>query len=442
MQYFLKNFSVFIQNFEKKCCNRQKNTICYYCLSKNTRRISMEDKFKKKLDSVLAGKIKIGKISMETVDGLFLLCIMILGLAVRFSLRDMETGDWTYCFSKWIDAIRQDGTIRILGQDFGSDYNPPYIYILYLISHLPILSNDLHSLKLVSILFDYLCSVAVFFTVYEITGNKNRSIFAFSTVLLAPTVFFNSAGWGQCDAIYTFFLLMSLYCMIKEKSGSSLLFMGIAFSFKIQAVFFLPFLLIMWLKNRIKTLHFLYIPLIYFLSILPMMLLGRSFKSLAGIYIGLTQVYLQLTLYYPNIYALFEYNEKAVYLGTVGIFLTIAFLGCLAYYIYRKKFRMTASFMVTLALFSISIIVYTLPHMHERYGYITDILSIIYGFTNKKRIWLTMGFQLVSLIAYIPYLFESLLIPLWIVSLFYLALIAYTGFDLFHQMQKEEIILS
>ena len=193
----------------------------------------MEDKFKKKLDSVLAGKIKIGKISMETVDGLFLLCIMILGLAVRFSLRDMETGDWTYCFSKWIDAIRQDGTIRILGQDFGSDYNPPYIYILYLISHLPILSNDLHSLKLVSILFDYLCSVAVFFTVYEITGNKNRSIFAFSTVLLAPTVFFNSAGWGQCDAIYTFFLLMSLYCMIKEKSGSSLFFMGIAFSFKI-----------------------------------------------------------------------------------------------------------------------------------------------------------------------------------------------------------------
>ena len=103
---------------------------------------------------------------------------------------------------------------------------------------------------------------------------------------------------------------------------------------------------------------------------------------------------------------------------------------------------MTASFMVTLAFFSISIIVYTLPHMHERYGYITDILSIIYGFTNKKRIWLTMGFQLVSLIAYIPYLFESLLIPLWIVSLFYLALIAYTGCDLFHQMQKEEIILS
>lgn len=400
----------------------------------------MDDKLKNKLDAILSKKIKTGNLSMETVDYLFLSCIVVLGFAIRFSLRHVESGDWTGSLTEWTTAIRENGTVRILGQDFGSNYNSPYLYILYLICQLHTNFSDMYFIKLVSIVFDYLCAFTVFRIIHDLTGSKNRAIFAFSAVLLAPTVFLNSAAWSQCDSIYTFFILLSFYSILKDKSARALLFMGIAFSFKIQALFFLPFLLILWLKNRVKTLHFLLIPLVYLISIFPMMLLGRSFKSLVGVYIGLASFYDRLTLSYPNIYTLVESNETTKYLSGAGTYTAVAFLGCLAYYVYKKKFRITASFLMTLALFSISVTVYVLPHMHERYGFMVDLLAIIYGFYHIKKIWMAIGFQMVSLIAYTFYLLKPGIVPLWIVSLFYLVLIVMIGYDLFRQMQDGDAV--
>ncbi len=400
----------------------------------------MKDKIKIKMDSVLTKKVQIRNVSFEIVDCIFIFCIMALGFAIRFSLRHIESGDWTGSLTEWTTAMRQNGTIHILGQDFGSNYNSPYLYILYVICQTHTNFSDMYFIKLVSVFFDYLCSFAVFFTILRLTGSKNKAIFAFSAVLLAPTVFLNSAAWSQCDSIYVFFVLMSFYFILTEKSGYSLLFMGIAFSFKLQAVFFLPFLLIMWLKDRVKTIHFLLIPFVYFLSILPMRFLGRSFGSLIGVYAGLTDFYSDLTMSYPNIYALIESNEITKYLSGAGTFLTVAFLGCTAYYIYKKKFRLTSSFIITLALFSVSVTVYTLPHMHERYGYMIDLISIIYGFHRMKKIWMAIGFQMVSLIAYTPYLLKSEIVPLWLVSVFYLVLIILTGRDLFCQIKENETV--
>lgn len=396
----------------------------------------MEDKLKKNLDIILNKEITIASLSMKVVDYLFLLCIMLLGLVIRFSLRHIESGDWTGSLLEWTTAMRQDRTIRILGTDFGSNYNSPYLYILYLICQTNTVFSDMYFIKLVSVLFEYLTAFVMFAVIYHLTGSSKRAILAFSAALLAPTFFLNSAAWSQCDAIYTSFLLLSLYFILKEKSGASLIFMGIAFSFKIQAIFFLPFLIIMWLKNKVKTWHFLYIPLIYFISIAPMWLLGRSLKSLVGVYLGLTDFYSNLTLSYPNIYALINSNEITKYLSSAGTYLTIAFLGCIAYYLYTKKCQITAAFTVTLALFTTSVIVFCLPHMHERYGYMVDLLAIVYGFYHIRKLWMTIGFQMVSLIAYMPYLLKSEIVPLWMTSLFYLALIILTGYDLYKEIHQ------
>ncbi len=95
----------------------------------------------------------------------------------------------------------------------------------------------MHS-KTVSVIFDYVAALAMFLLVYEITCNVRRSIIGMALVLLCPTVIINSAYWCQCDVIYTSFLLLSLLYFYRDNSRKSLVFMGIAFSFKLQALFF------------------------------------------------------------------------------------------------------------------------------------------------------------------------------------------------------------
>ncbi|KXK11697.1 MAG: hypothetical protein UZ14_CFX002002665 [Chloroflexi bacterium OLB14] len=71
---------------------------------------------------------------------------------------------------------------------------------------------------------------------------------------------FNSTGWGQIDSLYTSFLLLCVYFLLKEKPFYAMLMFGVAFSFKSQSVFLLPFLGIMFLKGKINWYHFFYNP--------------------------------------------------------------------------------------------------------------------------------------------------------------------------------------
>ena len=46
---------------------------------------------------------------------------------------------------------------------------------------------------------------------------KDNINLIFAAILLLPTVVLNSAFWGQCDAIYTFFIIVTLVCLYKRK---------------------------------------------------------------------------------------------------------------------------------------------------------------------------------------------------------------------------------
>jgi Gpi18-like mannosyltransferase len=63
-------------------------------------------------------------------------------------------------------------------------------------------------------------------------------------------VLFNSAAWGQCDGIYTCFIIMSLFYLLRERDILSMAMFGMAFAVKLQAVFFAPFVLVMLLQVR------------------------------------------------------------------------------------------------------------------------------------------------------------------------------------------------
>ena len=72
------------------------------------------------------------------------------------------------------------------------------------------------------------------------------AITAFTVIWISPVVLFNSSMWAQCDSIYTFFALLAVYLLYKEKNIPAFVFLGIALSFKLQAIFVLPFFLFIY----------------------------------------------------------------------------------------------------------------------------------------------------------------------------------------------------
>lgn len=393
------------------------------------------------IDKLMFRRVTIGKIVFRVVDLTFILCLFLLAFMVRMELMPIESADYWGFLKGWMQQIREGGGYRSLGYQI-SNYTSPYMYIMCLISY--ITRNDLYALKLVSVCFDYAASIAIFLIIYQMTGNVKKSIMGMAILLLSPTVIIDSAYWCQCDIIYTAFILYALYHFLKNDSKWCLIFIGIAFAFKQQTLFIVPFLLIMWLKKKtIKLSHFLWVPVIYVISVIPAWIMGRDFKELMLIYFDQSGTYPWGTLEYPNIYALLGEAmpdmRHADEVSGAGIFMTIILLGCLAYYLYTKDVNLTDELVMTLALFTVAIIVYCLPHMHDRYGFLVDLLAIVYGVIHVRKLPVTFGFFIISVLSFMPYLIAVHIVPIQYVAIAQLGLIAYVGYDLYRQIQGNSL---
>ena len=160
------------------------------------------------IDRIMAIRVRIGKVELKVVDLLFIMCLFIFAFIIRWKLMPIESADYWGFLEDWMKQIRAAGGFPSLNQQI-SNYTSPYMYIMCIISY--ITDNDLYGLKMASILFDYLASIAVFLILYQITSNVRKTILGMAALLLSPTVVLDSAYWCQCDIIYTAFILFALY---------------------------------------------------------------------------------------------------------------------------------------------------------------------------------------------------------------------------------------
>lgn len=194
---------------------------------------------------------------------------VVLGtLAIKFLLRGHMSNDLKEFLVPWVRTLRQEGLVGILTHE-KMNYNAAYLLLLWLASLLPV--EDIVCIKLVSFVFDYIAAGAMAFAVLQLlpAGAQNRkrmAVGAFVGTLLLPLPFINSAMWGQCDIIYASFLLLCLAFLLKEKYTLAFTMFALAFSFKMQAVFFLPVLLVLYCTSkRFTILQFLQTPVFVFL---------------------------------------------------------------------------------------------------------------------------------------------------------------------------------
>jgi Gpi18-like mannosyltransferase len=209
--------------------------------------------------------------------------LFLLSLVLRLSLYHVITNDYTFFLSPWYDFIKTHGGFAALKYNF-SNYNPPYLYLLALAVYTPI--PKIVAIKTISIIFD---GVLALFTYLILDLRYRRSFAAIIgalVIVFAPTIFINSAAWGQCDAIYTAFCLGSLYFLLKERPAWVCVFFALAISFKLQAIFFLPVLLMVLLRRKLPLQHLVLIPLIFFLMLTPALIAGASLQSVLTTYPG------------------------------------------------------------------------------------------------------------------------------------------------------------
>ena len=379
-----------------------------------------------KIRSVLTHKISVKKITFTVMDILLFLVLTGFALIMRYALRNVVAGDYKMFFEPWVATLREaGGGIKGLSAEFEYvDYTTPYLTILSFISICPFL-NTLLLMKMVSIFFDFVAAFAVMAIVYDRTKNMTYGILGYGALLMVPTVLTNGAMWAQCDIIFTSVVLWSLYFMLKDKPAWSMAFYGIAFAFKLQTLFLAPLYVILWMKGKVKLKHFLFLPLMYVIGMIPSLLAGKSFWELISVYFfqanGQMDIY-ALSHKFPNIYQLIGTDSFLFEYADAGIWVTLGALMILMYCFARKQYEMNACLLLRMGMLLTMTVVFFLPHMHERYAILVDVMAIVYVFFDFRKLYIPVLTILCSFAGYTVYLAQNNIIPMYVYTILFLLL--------------------
>jgi Gpi18-like mannosyltransferase len=240
---------------------------------------------------------------VNPLDVVFLGAALALALGLRLVLLDFKSLDYFASLKPWYNTIRSGG-FAVFATGF-STYNPPYLYLLYLIARfLPELPIEA-AVKLPSLISDFVCALFAFLIVKsQRPHGAALPYLAALTVLFAPTVVLNSAFWGQADSIFSAGLLACVFFLGIRRPVPATVGFGVALAFKLQSIFLLPMLLAMTIRGRIPWRGLLLIPAALFLAVLPSWLAGRPLLELLGVYAYQTSQFEAITMNAPSVFAL------------------------------------------------------------------------------------------------------------------------------------------
>lgn len=351
-------------------------------------------------------KIVLDKIE-KYLPHIMFVAVTIVGFLVRYQLRTIVSGDAHMCLMPWYNEIAENGLYEQVG-----DYGLLYQFLIWVMTLVPAVPN-LFAYKILSCVFDYVVAIAAALLVYRISeGDKKwHSVLVYSIILLCPTVFIDSSAWAQCDAIYTAFALLGFCCLEKEKPNWALVLLGISFSFKLHAVFALPFFLFYYFaKRRFSILRFAIVPAMIVATSLPLLFWGRSPFETFGIYAKQTSLWKSMANGYPSMWLLLftEGNEAQYdYMAPIAILTTVCMLAIFMVTWVRKQYVVKGKNLLIMAFLLTYTTVFFLPAMHGRYSYLYEICAIALAVIIPKTIPLAAGQIVLSCCTYCSYLFYT-----------------------------------
>ena len=327
--------------------------------------------------------------------------IMLIIIVIRAFMFSHETDDYLDFLNPWVEFFRNNGGFRALGYPVGN-YNPPYLYFLALFSYFNI--SELYLIKLLSVLFDVLLAWACMKLLSVFTENRKALLVCFFVILFLPTVALNSAYWAQCDSIYVFFAVLSLYLAFSEKPVGSMISLAASLAFKLQAVFIIPAFFFFLLNGKIKPKHVLVFPVAYTVLLLPPVIFGRPLFEV------LTQYFNQagtagdaMNYNAPSIFSMLGSLDSAVW-SKPAILAAFAFMLIILLFALLKRDQLSDKMILGFTLLLVMGIPFLLPHMHDRYFYMADVLSVVAAFTAPVFFPIPCLVQFASFLSYYAYL--------------------------------------
>jgi Gpi18-like mannosyltransferase len=316
--------------------------------------------------------------------------------------RDVHGRDMINVLESWYEyiAAHDFGGIGSIYADDSrqfwiADYPSTYYFLLYIFSRVHIFDAVI-MVKLISVVFTLISAVLIYFIVKHF---RPKSAFLPSLAagfsLFLPISFLETAVLGQCDIIFISFILASFLALLKNRSWLAWAMFGVSASFKLMAVFFLPFLVYWTLKNwRKSSVAQRLAPLGSAVAVvamsIPGLLAGLPFGNVLNIYFDrmTTHVFFSDTIVgvggsgVVNMWMFFNHSSMKYWAIALAGLLTIAVFVFVWKYVRTNKAAPPQHGIdeKLLLLATASILPFTLPFMLDRYFFLPALLSYLLCF--------------------------------------------------------------
>jgi len=179
--------------------------------------------------------------------------ILLVGLAMRVwivSTPGLGLQDDLRIFSHWSRHLANDGLARFYATQQFCDYPPLGVLVFYAVGKSTAAIGGgsaseelLHIiLKIPACLADLAMALLLFVEARRLLGSR-AGLGAAALYFLNPVAFYNSAYWGQVDAIYTFFALLAVVLMARRHWYLAGAAVAAGLLAKFQTIAFVPLLL-------------------------------------------------------------------------------------------------------------------------------------------------------------------------------------------------------
>ena len=254
---------------------------------------------------------------------------------------------------------------------------------------------------------------------------------------LNPFIIIELTGNLHFEPVMLFFLVYSLYLLIKNKPIWAGLFIALSISVKLIPLIFLPLFYQWFIKKENSVKHGIINLIAFYIFIIGIVILLFSpfysselianYSDSVGLWFKNFEFNASFYYIFREIGYLFRgYNEIAI-IGKIIPILTIVFIGCITFF--RKN--TTPKELITGFLFALSFYYFTTTTMHPWYLATLILLAV---FTNYK---FPITWSLVIILSYAAYANDTYKENLFLISIEYLIVYGYLIWELFFKNKSK-----
>ena len=257
--------------------------------------------------------------------------------------------------------------------------------------------------KLIAIIADLFCGYLILKIIKEIGGSRKFGLAAVIAFLFLPGSWYNSAYWGQIESLYSLFVLLSFFWILKGRVLWGTVALGVSALIKPTGLFVMPVFLTYALKKK-KFIDLLFagvflvlIAIILYFPFQPASTFSWAvsfyFKSFKG---ELNYLVSNAFNFWSLLFGFDQRPDSSLFLGLplflygFLVFFSIAILIC--FRLWKKETKKNLILSAFLCAFSAFLF---LPRMHERYFFTAYVFLAVLSGLKKGYFYLFLTMSLI-----------------------------------------------